>query len=94
MLFRKALGYVIYEYRRTNNLTLRQFSILREIKMSYSYLWELEQGRKEASSETLNEISKAMRITTADLVMKVSIEMSGGVPDFIPESIDEKLVNL
>jgi transcriptional regulator with XRE-family HTH domain len=94
MLFRKALGYVIYEYRKTNNLTLRQFSILRGIKMSYSYLWELEQGKKEASSETLSELSRAMRITTADLVMKVSIEMSGGVPDFIPESVDEQLVNL
>jgi len=35
-----------------------------------------------------------MKMTPADLVMKVSIEMSGGVPDFIPESIDKKLVNL
>lgn len=94
MLFRKALGYVLSDYRHTSKLTLRQIVNRGSGRISYNYLWELEQGRKEASSEMLDELASCLCIDTADLVIKVGIVMAGGVPNYLPKELDEQLVDL
>jgi len=94
MLFRQALSYVISEYRQDKKITLRQMIINSKALISHNYLWELEKGRKEASSELLEQVAKCMGMTTSDLVIRVGICMAGGVPDFVPNELDEQLINL
>jgi transcriptional regulator with XRE-family HTH domain len=86
MIFRKALGEVIKDYRYSNNLTLRQMTSKGSGRISYNYLWELGQGNKEASSEMLAEIAQCMGISTAELVIRIGFFM-GGIPDYVPEDL-------
>jgi len=82
MLFRQALGYVIADYRKDKDLTLRQMITNGQARLSYNYLWEIERGKKEPSSEILNEIAKCMRTDTPDLIIKVGLLMSQySIPD-------------
>lgn len=86
MIFRKALGEVMKDYREVNNLTLRQMANAGSGRISLTYLWELENARKEASSEMLAEVAGCMRTTTAELVIRVGFFM-GGIPDYVPEDL-------
>jgi hypothetical protein len=88
MIFRKALGQVISEYRYANNLTLRQMSGSGSGRISTTYLWELENARKEASSEMLVEVAQCMNTNPAELVIRVGFFM-GGIPDYVPEELLE-----
>lgn len=81
MLFRRALGEVVSEHRYKNQLTLRQVINKTQARISYNYLWEIEQGRKEPSSELLDEVAKCMGIDTAELVVLVGLRMGYKVPD-------------
>jgi transcriptional regulator with XRE-family HTH domain len=94
VLFRTALSWVISEYRKETRYTLRQMINNTKAVISHNYLWEVEQGKKQPSSELLEEIAKAMGMNTAELVIKVGICMAGGVPDYPPKELDETLVNL
>jgi transcriptional regulator with XRE-family HTH domain len=94
MLFRKALGHIIAEHRKDKQLTLRQTAIRGSGRISTTYLWELENGRKEASSEMLIEVAQCLAIDPSDLVIKVGMVMCGGVPNYLPIELDEQLVNL
>jgi transcriptional regulator with XRE-family HTH domain len=94
MLFRKALGHIIAEHRKDKQLTLRQTAIRGSGRISLTYLWELENGRKEASSEMLIEVAQCLGISPSDLVIKVGMAMCGGVPNYLPKELDEQLVNL
>jgi transcriptional regulator with XRE-family HTH domain len=88
MKFRDALGKVIAEYRYDNNLTLRKMASNGSGRVSLTYLWELENAKKEASSEMLVEVAGCMKTTPAELVIKVGLFMAG-VPDYIPEDLLE-----
>jgi transcriptional regulator with XRE-family HTH domain len=90
MLFRQALADVIATHRKENNLTLRQMTISRgQVHLSYNYLWELERGSKDPSSEILEQIAKCMRVDTADLILKVGLVMSKySIPDTAQELLD------
>lgn len=88
MKFREALGAVIFEHRNSKNLTLRKMVAKGSGRLSLTYLWELENARKEASSEMLNEIASCMEISTAELVIRVGFFM-GGIPDYVPEDLLE-----
>lgn len=81
MLFRRALGEVISEHRYKNQLTLREIINKSQARISHNYLWEIEQGRKEPSSEVLNEIAKCLGMDTAELVVIVGLRMGFRVPD-------------
>ena len=94
MLYRQALGYIIAQYRKDQQLTLRQVVSKGSGRLSLTYLWELENAKKEASSEMLKEVAQCLEIEPSDLVIKVGLAMAGGVPNFIPEKIDEQLVSL
>lgn len=54
MKIRTAYGQVIHEARSRKGLTLRQAAA--QASMSAGYLHEIEQGKKEASSEYLGSI--------------------------------------
>jgi len=94
MLFRQALGHIIAEHRHDKKLTLRQTAIRGSGRISLTYLWELENARKEASSEMLIEVAQCLDISPSDLVVKIGIAMGGGVPNHLPKELDEQLVNL
>jgi hypothetical protein len=88
LLFRKALGRVINNHRYDNGLTLRQTVNRGSGRISFNYLWELEQGGKEASSEMLAEIAVCLGVSTSELVIRAGLLMGGGVPDTLEEMLD------
>jgi transcriptional regulator with XRE-family HTH domain len=87
MLFRQALGDFVADYRYINKITLRQMITNANAKISYNYLWEIEQGRKEPSSEILNEIAKCVKMNTAELVVNVGLRMGYQIPNTAEELV-------
>jgi transcriptional regulator with XRE-family HTH domain len=87
MLFREQLGEVLRELRVEQELTLR--SVAKEATMALGYLSEIERGKKELSSEILNDLTKALHIDLSEVLMLVSIRLAGGVPDTPEMLLDE-----
>ena len=87
MLFREQLGEVLRELRVEQELTLR--SVAKEATMALGYLSEIERGKKELSSEILNDLTKALHIDLSEVLMLVSIRLAGGVPDTAETLLDE-----
>ena len=56
VLFRDALGLALKKQREQKHRTMRQVVIRANHGFSLGYLSELEQGKKEVSSELLNSI--------------------------------------
>ena len=59
-LLRRELGEVLREYRQRQGRTLREVSS--DARVSLGYLSEVERGQKEASSELLSSICKALNV--------------------------------
>lgn len=91
MLFRHALADVIADYRHSKKITLRQMITNGNAKISHNYLWEIEQGRKEASSEILAEIAKCMKMDTAELVVNVGLRMGYKIPNTAEELVGSQI---
>jgi transcriptional regulator with XRE-family HTH domain len=87
MLFREQLGEVLRELRVEQELTLR--SVAKEATMALGYLSEIERGKKELSSEILNDLTKALSVDLSEVLMLVSIRLAGGVPDTLENLLDE-----
>jgi transcriptional regulator with XRE-family HTH domain len=60
MLLRNAIGMVVRRHRRDRSKTLERLS--GEAKVSLPYLSEIERGRKEASSEVIATICRALGV--------------------------------
>lgn len=73
MKFRKAFGEVIKETRYELGLTMRQVSS--RGCMALSYLSEVEQGRKEASSEILECIAAGLGVPLSKLIQATAIKI-------------------
>ena len=73
MKFRHALGEVIRETRQDLGLTMREVS--GRGSMALSYLSEIEQGRKEASSEILDCIALGLGIPLSKLIEQAAIRI-------------------
>jgi transcriptional regulator with XRE-family HTH domain len=73
MKFRHALGEIIRETRQDLGLTMREVS--GRGSMALSYLSEIEQGRKEASSEILDCIALGLGIPLSKLIEKTTIRI-------------------
>jgi transcriptional regulator with XRE-family HTH domain len=73
MKFRYALGEVIRETRQDLKLTMREVS--GRGSMALSYLSEIEQGRKEASSEILECISLGLGVPLSKLIEQAAIKI-------------------
>ena len=87
MLFRETLGEVLRELRIEQGLNLR--SVAKDATMALGYLSEIERGKKELSSEILNDLADALKVNLSEILMLVSIRMAGGVPDTLENVFDE-----
>jgi len=74
LLLREAIGDSLRRRRTSQSRTLREVSTSAQV--SLGYLSEVERGRKEASSELLAAICKALDVPIADVLTEVSTSMS------------------
>jgi XRE family transcriptional regulator, stress-response regulator len=74
ILFRRLLGEVLREQRRSQGRTLREISA--EARVSLGYLSEIERGQKEASSECLAAICTALDVPMSVVMADVSTELA------------------
>ncbi|WP_421740197.1 helix-turn-helix domain-containing protein [Cellulomonas sp.] len=65
-LLRRLVGAVLREQRERQRRTLRD--VAEDARVSVAYLSEVERGRKEASSEVLAAICRALGLRLVDLV--------------------------
>lgn len=73
-LFREALGAVLRAIRTESGRTLRD--VADDARVSPGYLSELERGRKEASSELLAAVSRALSVSLAEVLIRVVAELT------------------
>ena len=66
---RVLLGHVLRRHRLAQRRTLAD--VARDARVSTQYLSELERGRKEASSEVLAALCRALRLDLTDLLAEV-----------------------
>tara|TARA_R110000772_G_scaffold168377_1_gene280159 strand:- start:207 stop:476 length:270 start_codon:yes stop_codon:yes gene_type:complete len=69
-MFRQELGAVIREQRLDLGLTLREISLRSSVALSY--LSDIENGKKEPSSEIITAIVTALEMTLSDLLYVVA----------------------
>jgi transcriptional regulator with XRE-family HTH domain len=74
ILFRRLLGDVLREQRRSQGRTLRDVSA--EARVSLGYISEIERGQKEASSECLAAICAALDVPLSLVMAEVSGELA------------------
>lgn len=77
-LLRTAIGTVLRRLRRKQGRTLQDVADAAGVSMPY--LSEIERGRKEASSEILAGICRALGIGLPDLLEEVRLELLRTVP--------------
>lgn len=70
VLLRRELGDVLRERRQGQGRTLRQVSA--EASCSLGYLSEIERGEKEASSELLASICRALELPLSQMLSDVA----------------------
>ncbi|MCE0485334.1 helix-turn-helix domain-containing protein [Ornithinimicrobium sediminis] len=74
VLLRRELGDVLREKRQDQGRTLREVSA--SASVSLGYLSEVERGEKEASSELLASICKALDLPMAQMLSDVADRVS------------------
>ena len=72
-LLREEMGDVLREYRQRQGRTLREVSS--DARVSLGYLSEVERGQKEASSELLESIAKALNVPLSHVLRLVADRM-------------------
>lgn len=70
MLLRQVLGDTLRGHRLAQHRTLREVSSV--ARVSLGYLSEIERGQKEASSELVSAICRALGLHLSDLLRDVS----------------------
>ncbi|HEX6445823.1 MAG TPA: helix-turn-helix transcriptional regulator, partial [Streptosporangiales bacterium] len=73
-LWRDLVGEVLRRERQAQRRTLQDVADAAGISMGY--LSEIERGRKEPSSEVLAAAARALRLTLADLIVRVHVELA------------------
>lgn len=74
VLLRRELGDALRETRQTQGRTLREVSAL--ASCSLGYLSEIERGEKEASSELLASICRALDVPMSEVLSDVADRVS------------------
>ena len=88
MRYRIALGRVLHDLRKGKRLTLRATSTLSTISMGY--LSEVERGRKEISSELLDDLARVLGYQVYEIIIKTGFLMAGdSIPDTLESLLDE-----
>ena len=90
-LLRRELGEVLRDYRQRQGRTLREVSS--DARVSLGYLSEVERGQKEASSELLSSICKALNVPLSHVLRLVADRVDfaeGRVPARmrVPDSLE------
>ncbi len=81
-VLRTLLGSALRETRLRQQRTLREVS--GAARVSLGYLSEVERGQKEASSELLASICRALGVRLSDVLREVSETLSVLEPDPVP----------
>ncbi len=81
-LLRTAIGTVLRRLRQGQGRTLQD--VADDAGVSMPYLSEIERGRKEASSEILATICRALGIALPDLLEEVRLELLRADPAVVP----------
>ena len=81
-LLRTQLGNTLRGHRQSQRRTLRDVSGV--ARVSLGYLSEVERGQKEASSELLAAICRALGVRLSDVLREVSETLSVLEPDPVP----------
>ncbi|HVM27133.1 MAG TPA: helix-turn-helix transcriptional regulator [Mycobacteriales bacterium] len=89
-VLRTLLGEALRATRLRQERTLREVSSA--ARVSLGYLSEVERGQKEASSELLAAICRALGVRLSDLLREVSetlstLEADPAVPDTLPAAV-------
>ena len=74
ILFRVVLGAVLRARRQEAARTLREVS--RAAQVSLGYLSEIERGQKEASSELIGSVCRALGLTQSQIFNDVATQMA------------------
>ncbi|MDX6216099.1 MAG: hypothetical protein QOG99_1683 [Frankiales bacterium] len=82
VVLRSLLGDALRETRLLQHRTLREVSSA--ARVSLGYLSEVERGQKEASSELLASICRALGVRLSDVLRDVSEELAVHEPHPIP----------
>jgi transcriptional regulator with XRE-family HTH domain len=82
VVLRTLLGDALRETRLRQHRTLREVSSA--ARVSLGYLSEVERGQKEASSELLASICRALGVRLADVLRGVSEELAAYEPHPLP----------
>lgn len=94
-LLRRELGEVLREYRQRQGRTLREVSS--GARVSLGYLSEVERGQKEASSELLSSICRALNVPLSHVLRLVADRIDlieGRIPPHmrVPNAVPDELV--
>jgi transcriptional regulator with XRE-family HTH domain len=87
VVLRTLLGDALRETRLRQHRTLREVS--GAARVSLGYLSEVERGQKEASSELLASICRALGVRLSDVLRDVSEELSVVEPHPLPVPVLE-----
>jgi len=74
IIFRVVLGAVLRSRRQDAGRTLREVS--RSAQVSLGYLSEIERGQKEASSELIGSVCRALGLTQSEIFSDVATQMA------------------
>ncbi len=87
VLLRRHLGEILRAQRLRQGRTLREVS--GAARVSLGYLSEVERGQKEASSELLAAICRALGVRLSDVLREVSESLSvlEPAPDVVPDTL-------
>lgn len=85
MVLRRLMGNALRETRLQQHRTLRE--VASQARVSLGYLSEVERGQKEASSELLASICRALGVRLSDLLREVSEELAVVEPHPLPHPL-------
>ena len=85
MDFHKALGRVIRGKRHARSLTLREVALTGFVSMGH--LSDVENGRKEGSSQFIKAVATALKLEPYDLVLEAGYLMAGSSIPNTPEKL-------
>ena len=85
MVLRRLMGDALRETRLQQHRTLRE--VASQARVSLGYLSEVERGQKEASSELLASICRALGVRLSDLLREVSEELAVVEPHPLPHPL-------
>lgn len=89
MVLRRLMGDALRETRLQQHRTLRE--VASQARVSLGYLSEVERGQKEASSELLASICRALGVRLSDLLREVSEELAVVEPHPLPHPLSHPL---